>query len=77
MASSIFENIRVLFKETWGNEREVLWRMQWRGTQLYLYNRRTLTKVLSSEQADQFFAGAEFPHGGRRTVKFLGRVAEG
>lgn len=74
-SSGIFETIRVLFSEL-GREREVEWRMRWRGHQLYLYNRRTMTKVLSAAEADRFLAGEEFQHGGYRKIKFLGRVAE-
>lgn len=77
MVSKVFESIRVLFVEAWGSEREVAWRMQWRGSQLYLFNRYTLTKVLSAEDAERFLAGVEFPHGGYRKIRYLGRQTEG
>jgi hypothetical protein len=68
------EPIRVLFLEAFGLEREVLWIMQRRGLELYLYNRHTLTKRLSPGDAERFLAGEEFPHGTGRRVKFLGRA---
>ena len=68
------EPIRVLFIESWDSTREVRWYMQVRGRELFVYNKRILVKRLNSDDAVRFFAGVEFPHGGGRRVRFLGRI---
>lgn len=77
MTPKNLEKIRVLFTEAWGSKREVIWQMQWRGSQLYLFNKRTMTKILDAGTAKVFLDGlTDLPHGAGRRVKFIGRVAE-
>ncbi len=70
------ELIRVLYVEH-RSTREVLWSMEWRGQELYLFNKRgSFTKRVPRESTQLFLDGICLDHGVGRKIQYLGRVAE-
>ncbi len=70
------ELIRVLYVEP-RSMREVVWSMEWRGQELYLFNKRgSLTKRIPSESTQLFLDGLPFDHGVGRKIRYLGLLSE-